>query len=798
MTIAIALAYAIPPVLGLAFAVHVVEVLSTHQLVLVLNAAIVPVYVLGSLAAAIVYFYRFLQPVVDLADGKLELDEVFPLMKTFMWRYWVLYLGRHLFGAVLIIYTLQVKMAMNFSQNEWARLLALAIPVSVLSGLQGYVYIVDRFAEASGNATLKEPLLRVRVRVFLIAVMVPVLLNSVILLFLMSRLGGITVQLVLVYVVLTAFSIAAAYSLMVSLERSVKELKNIPGDLKRGRDLRLRTMDEFGVLTCEYRTLLEDLEGQATLLRMRNEVLQASNYTSDPARVYGKLLGVISSCLESHRAELIAVNPARKNCEFLAVYGIVRIQDLDVSETLLAAISSPEPVFLTPEEIGEKAATWSRALVVPLLESSDSKEKVAFLAYLDEEEQVSEYSFSLLQSIRDEISSVVHSTRIEIENEQLEMMLLESQRMEVVGRLAAGVAHDFNNILTVVVAAADILLDEVDEGEGGNLEPIVREQANMIMESSNRAVALTRQLLTFSKQKMSSVKVFSINEVIVGIDKFLRRILTGNIEFVVCLGKGQQCVQADRGHIEQILTNLIVNAQDAMPEGGGLVLKTWQEPGAVFLRVSDEGTGMTEEVKAHIFEPFYTTKTREKGTGLGLATVYGIVKNAGGSISVESKVGEGTSFTIRFPSVAPAGRRKDTVELPSTSSVEAKSILLAEDDDAVRKMVSMALRRKGYRVVEACDGSEAVEILQEAEECFDLLLSDVIMPGKKGTEVAACMMEHSPGTSILLMTGFADVDVLQEAQKRGFPVLDKPFTPKKLIAEVNALLQPERLDMSTD
>ena len=297
---------------------------------------------------------------------------------------------------------------------------------------------------------------------------------------------------------------------------------------------------------------------------------------------------------------------------------------------------------------------------------------------------------------------------------------------------------------------------------------------------------MTRQLLAFSKPSVGKTCVLDLNDVVQGLQKFLRRLLTDNINLELPLSDASN-IKADKGHIEQIITNLVVNARDAMSEGGTLIIETQNRDEWVELRVIDAGCGMSEEVSAHIFEPFYSTKTKDKGTGLGLATVYGLVKNYGGTIDVDSVVGEGTTITIRFRSTKEVAT-ETSERPPALREHDGRTILLVEDDAQIRSIVAGLLVRHGHRVIDVANGEDAVEVIGSEQDVIDLLVSDILMPGINGNEVAAEMAKQRPMTKILLMTGYADSAVLLAAQDAGRELLNKPFTPEQLLIRVGELL----------
>jgi hypothetical protein len=383
------------------------------------------------------------------------------------------------------------------------------------------------------------------------------------------------------------------------------------------------------------------------------------------------------------------------------------------------------------------------------------------------------------------------------ERRELEDQLRQAQKLEAVGRLAGGIAHDFNNLLNVILGYGELILARMP------VDDPVRDRLTEIRKAAERAATLTRQLLTFSRKQVVEPRVLDLNALLRDLEKMVHRLIGEDVEMVLALDPVLGRIRADPGQIEQVVMNLVINARDAMPEGGllrietaGAVLKT--PPGAapadlrpgpyVVLRVSDSGTGMTPEVRARIFEPFFTTKEEGKGTGLGLATVYGIVRQSGGRIQVESEPGRGTCFTLLFPRVdAPiAGAARDDRGAAPRGS---ETVLVVEDDERLRKMVEEALSAFGYTILAARDLGQALAISGAHAGTIDLLLTDLVLPGGNGPEVAQRLRERRPGLKVLCMTGYTDdavprVGLLQP----GTPILRKPFPITTLARKVREVL----------
>jgi PAS domain S-box-containing protein len=384
------------------------------------------------------------------------------------------------------------------------------------------------------------------------------------------------------------------------------------------------------------------------------------------------------------------------------------------------------------------------------------------------------------------------------ERKQLEGQLQQSRRMEAVGRLAGGIAHDFNNLLTIIKGYTELALQRGDAG------PRVRTDIERIEDASERAAALVRQLLAFSRKQVLQPKNLDLSEIVLSLDKLLRRLIGEDIAMKTVVGKNLGTIKADPAQVEQVLMNLVVNARDAMPGGGKLMIETSNveldkvyasehvsvKPGRyVMLAVSDTGVGMNAETVAHIFEPFFTTKGGTKGTGLGLATAYGIVKQSGGYIWVYSEPGEGSSFKVYFPRVEEAAEKSASVAEELGASRGTETILLVEDDEAVRELTEVILETQGYKVICADGPIRAEEISAKRSREIDLVLTDVIMPEMSGRELVRKLSEVNPKLKVLYMSGYTDNVIAQGGVlEAGLAFLQKPFTPRALARKVREVL----------
>jgi two-component system, cell cycle sensor histidine kinase and response regulator CckA len=385
-----------------------------------------------------------------------------------------------------------------------------------------------------------------------------------------------------------------------------------------------------------------------------------------------------------------------------------------------------------------------------------------------------------------------------MERSRLEEQLQQAQKMEAVGRLAGGVAHDFNNLLTVINGYSQLILDRLPADDP------MRTHASQIKNAGDRAASLTRQLLAFSRKQVLAPQVLDMNRVVAGIDKMLRRLIGEDIELATVCHPHLSRVKADPGQIEQVIMNLAVNARDAMPQGGRLTIETDNVdldtnypgqrtvivPGAyVMLAVSDTGTGMSPETKSRIFEPFFTTKEQGKGTGLGLATVYGIVKQSGGYIWVYSEPGKGTTFKIYLPHAEGVAEEAKEVEERSRAAGGSETVLVVEDNEAVLSFVRGVLKARGYTLLEASGSEEALKVMESYSEPIHLLLTDVVMARMSGPELAAKLAPLHPEARVLYMSGYTDDAIVHHGVlDAGTYFLQKPFISETLTRKIREVL----------
>jgi two-component system cell cycle sensor histidine kinase/response regulator CckA len=401
----------------------------------------------------------------------------------------------------------------------------------------------------------------------------------------------------------------------------------------------------------------------------------------------------------------------------------------------------------------------------------------------------------------DEPSNVLEAIAEDItERRVLEDQFRQAQKMEAVGRLAGGIAHDFNNLLMVISGYTEVLLDQITLGHP------LHSKAEAIQQASDRATTLTRQLLAFSRKQLLELKVIDVNAIVADMERLLRPLIGEDIELTTSLAPSVGCTRADAGQLEQVIMNLVVNAKDAMPSGGKICIRTASvtlddsyRPENTFIKngpyvmiaVSDNGQGMDRETQARIFEPFFTTKEKGKGTGLGLSTVYGIIKQSGGYVFVQSEINRGTVFTIYFPRVDEPSEAVGATPVALAAVGGTETVLLVEDEDSVRQLVRETLESRGYRVLEAANGTDALTLAAAHADPIHLVITDVVMPGLNGHELVQQLQATRPTLKVLYLSGYAqDAFPATAAVDSQKTFLQKPFTLQSLSRKVREILGP--------
>jgi PAS domain S-box-containing protein len=475
------------------------------------------------------------------------------------------------------------------------------------------------------------------------------------------------------------------------------------------------------------------------------------------------------------------VNPA-----FERITGYTKEEAINRNPRILKSGKTDDAVYKELWETIIRGDVWTGHLVNRRKDGTFFEERVTISAIYDESHQIVNYV-----AVKQDISDLV----------LLEAQLRQSQKMEAIGQLAGGVAHDFNNLLTAINGYSSLALQRLEDDHP------IRSYLEEVKKAGDRAANLTRQLLAFGRKQILQPLPLNLNDVVTDMNKMLRRLIGEDIRLTAKLDPAMQKIKADPGQVEQVLVNLVVNARDAMPQGGDLTIETTTieldaeytgkhigfVPGKyVMLAVSDTGTGMDPPTLARIFDPFFTTKEKGKGTGLGLSTVYGIIKQSGGNISVYSELAHGTTFKVYLPELAAAPRKAEAAVVETAIPGGSETVLLVEDEDVVRGLARKILEQSGYKVLAASHGAEAIGFCLQRTEPIHLLLTDVVMPGTSGKEVADRVTELLPDLRVLFMSGYTDEAIVHHGVlDSNVEFIQKPFTPAALVRKVREVLDAE-------
>ena len=517
--------------------------------------------------------------------------------------------------------------------------------------------------------------------------------------------------------------------------------------------------------------------------------LEAAETTAVTAKSHGNVIeGLLNVLLENAPVGVVLYDSNKRIVRVNPALGAMTgLNNADHSGKTVAELSSEELAETVDAILDDVLANGKPVMNVPLMGTN----KVDLMR---ERHFLCSYFPVMLPGNEQGVGGVVLETT---QFRQLEEQLLQSQKMEAVGRLAGGVAHDFNNMLTAIMSYSDLILSEMEPGSP------LRADMVEIVKAAEKATALTRKLLAFSRQQVLRPALVDLNTTIEGLRKMIKRLLGSGINLSMEFGEGLWTVSADPTEVERVIMNLVLNSRDAMPTGGRLIVETSNvvideeyarahadvEAGDyVMVAITDTGAGMTREVRDKLFEPFFTTKEKGKGTGLGLPSVYGIVKQSGGFLWVYSEVGKGTTFKVYLPRTSET--RAPGASTPQRNRViGAETILLVEDDDEVRQVASRILRRNGYRVLEAGNGADALRVCEGEEVPVDLIVTDIVMPEMGGSELAKRIRERRPDARILFTSGYTeDAVVRQSLLHEGEAFIEKPFTPAKLAKKAREML----------
>ncbi len=560
-----------------------------------------------------------------------------------------------------------------------------------------------------------------------------------------------------------------------NLSLGMKKIEN--GDL----EYRLEEKGDYEVLNLlqGYNRMTESILDSTTRLQQAEEALRKERNFSQ-------------SIIDTAQAIILLLNPDGSVAEFnpymekLSGYSIEEVRGKDWFETFL-----PEH---DRQKIGE--------LFTKAISDIKTKGNINPIVTRDGKELTIEWFDRTLKDKNGDITGILAIGQDITERRNIEEQLRQSQKMEAIGMLAGGVAHDFNNLLTVILGNAQLASMNVVKDES------LRKRIEEIKKAGEKAASLTRQLLAFSRKQIVQPKLLDINEVINEMEKMLKHMIGENIDFQTVLGPELWKICADPGQINQIIMNMVINSRDAMLRGGGLTIETAnadlnenyfcehgikEVPGHyVMLAVSDTGSGMDKETQEHIFEPFFTTKEVGQGTGLGLSTIYGIVKQNNGFIWVYSEPGKGTTFKVYLPKVKDV-EPEEKEQTPVDDSGGSETVLIVEDNDNLRKFAQRALQMYGYRILDAENGEDALRVCGEYEGQIDLMITDVVMPKMGGREAAERLQHLYPQIKVIYMSGYTDNTIVHYgvlAPELNF--IQKPFTPKGLARKVRETLESEK------
>lgn len=598
--------------------------------------------------------------------------------------------------------------------------------------------------------------------------------------------------------IVPAAAIAAMFLFAAAITRRIQQLEQHAGRLARGREIAGRaSRDEIG--------------------RLEESVGAANGLLSDREKALRDAAAQLEERVERRTAELAAEVAERKRAE----------EQLAEINQQLQAIIDASPLAIARIDLEGRVQSWNRAAeemtgykaeevlgrtinevdeTEPAL-TPERMEAIARGATLNGTEFTLRRKDRSVMHLRvwtaplrntaGKVSGEIVVAADFSEQRRLQEQFIQAQKMEAIARLAGGAAHDFNNVITVISGYGQILRDAVAD------IPQLKEAAEEVLKASDRAAGLASQLLVFSRRQVIQPQVLDVNVVVSNLERMLGRILGEDIELETKLSADLGLIRADPGQLEQVVVNLALNARDAMPEGGRLTIETANTqldeasarrlglpPGPyTVMAVSDTGAGMTSEVQSHMFEPFYTTKERGRGTGLGLSTAYGIVKQHGGEISVQSEEGRGSTFTIYLPQTAEAAAQAAGETAPAPLPQGSETVLVVEDEEGVRKLVRSVLELNGYRVLEADSGETAMEISAAHDEKIDLLVTDVVMPKMSGRELADALSLLRPDLKVLFLSGYADRAIIEHGiLDAGAAFMQKPFTPQDLARKVREVL----------
>jgi signal transduction histidine kinase/CheY-like chemotaxis protein/NADH:ubiquinone oxidoreductase subunit 3 (subunit A) len=754
-------------------------------------------YIVGWTIAAAIYFCRWTTPIEEMmaSDRKAGVEDALAAAHGFPIRFWVMFLLHKVLGPPAILLAAWHTNTFAPTRIDLIRTGMVAAVMAIVVGFAIFFLALDRLGRAFEGVDIHRAQVTIKTKVFLLAALSPLLIDTALVQYYWTKTGHFTTETFLVWLFLELLAIGGALLFLRSLNQSLFPLEQLIASdgVPDPELLSPRSTDELGVLTTRYRTLLRGLTLQRSLLALRAELLaaEAEGGESEIGRCIVdaavKVTGWDDAVMLVLQPDDTLVPVAAKSRslddhlrQMFANSTLAKVV-LERRETLLMKDASRDP---RAHPAISEALDAKAALVAPLVRRGET---LGVLGVLNKHpvEDVRRSEMEAVEALADEAAAALARLRDHHRGRELETQLLRAQRLESVGRLAGGVAHDFNNVLAAIVATADLA---VADATG-----TVREDLMLILDAAKRGSALTQQLLTFSRRGRVEPVDLSVNQVIKGLHPMLERLIPESIAFGFELCADEPLVRADPAEVEQIVMNLVVNARDAVDGEGHIDVTTRisDDGSSVLLEVRDDGQGMSQAVIDQIFDHFFSTKEQEKGTGLGLATVYGVVSRLGGAIDVASVLGEGACFTVSLPiSASPERRKRHASSATEAGEMPQATVLLAEDDPTLRQILARALRHADLEVLEARDGVEALEVADTHDGPIDVLLTDMVMPRMKGPELADQLSKRRPEVKTMLMSGYADEDLWASVAGAGYEVLRKPFLPSELQVRLRAMLAP--------
>jgi len=763
--ILVAIAWTVPAGIGFSF-FPIFEIYNGEQILNIILTPLILGYMLGVFAFVLFYFHIYIKPVtqwIEKPDPKNE-DFVQHRLKSFYIHFWVLFMAYDLAGGTVTMISGEIYNIHSLAPIEIFRVYMIAVIAAIIPGLPIFFKLYDLFGSALGNCLrLRQPLLTIKTRVFLIGALIPFLIDSILVQYFWTRTGYFGWDTFAIWIILEVLAIVGTLFFLRGFSQSLSPLNSLlistNGNLKSTQVIPAST-DELGFISAKLGDLLNNIEKNKRDMQGIMDFTPAAIYIKDLEGRYIFINQKVESLLHLNSAEIIG-----KTDYDIFPHGLAKTISANDKAVIDAghALESEETVAL---QDGERSYISVR---FPLVNNDESIYAVCGIS----------------TDITDRIA--------------MEEILRRSQKMDAIGQLSGGIAHDFNNQLGIIIGYLDILKEHVSEQE----QP--RKYVDTAAQATLRCIDLTRQLLTFSRKQLKNKSVVNINTSIENLQTMIKRSITPEVEVEMSLDEDLWSTEIDPGELQDAILNLSINARDAMPDGGKLIIETCNStidedfitlnPGVkvgdyVRLSFSDNGMGMNKSTLEHIFEPFFTTKAEGKGTGLGMAMVYGFIKQYEGYIKIYSELNIGTSMHLYLPR-SHASESSD-INLHNTETVlprGSESILLVDDESDLLTLADKYLSELGYKTQIAENAKQALQILS-TDQHFDLLFSDVIMPGGiNGYELAQLAIKQRPQIKVQLASGFTTKTIAQDGPAYlSEQLLHKPYRRAELAHRVRAIL----------